>query len=52
MWCQLLVLDPDKRIPLEDVQKHPWIVKHCATKGGERGAQRASGSKDSSAEQS
>ena len=48
---KLLVLDPDKRIPLEDVQKHPWIVKHCATKGGERGAQRASGSKDNQSKQ-
>ncbi|KEF62800.1 AUR protein kinase [Exophiala aquamarina CBS 119918] len=43
---RLLVLDPEKRIPLEDVMRHPWIVKHCVTKGGERGAQRASGSKD------
>ncbi|ETN42617.1 uncharacterized protein HMPREF1541_01774 [Cyphellophora europaea CBS 101466] len=39
---KLLVLDPEKRIPLEDVERHPWIVKHCATKGGERGALRAS----------
>lgn len=26
---QLLVLDPEKRIPLDDIQRHPWIVKHC-----------------------
>jgi aurora kinase len=26
----LLVLDPEKRLPLEDVQTHPWIIKHCA----------------------
>lgn len=26
---QLLVLDPEKRIALEDVEQHPWIVKHC-----------------------
>lgn len=39
---RLLVLDPSKRIQLEEVLKHPWIVKHCATKGGERGAKRAS----------
>ncbi|KAI0545710.1 Pkinase-domain-containing protein [Xylaria curta] len=26
---RLLVLDPEKRIPLEQVQTHPWIVKHC-----------------------
>ena len=45
---KLLVLDPDKRISLEDVEKHPWIVKHCATKGGERGAQRTSDSKNAS----
>ncbi|KAL4909751.1 hypothetical protein BDW74DRAFT_173246 [Aspergillus multicolor] len=25
----LLVLDPGKRISLEKVQQHPWIVKHC-----------------------
>ncbi|EXJ88874.1 AUR protein kinase [Capronia epimyces CBS 606.96] len=48
---RLLVLDPEKRIPLDDVLRHPWIVKHCVTKGGERGSQRASGSKGSSSEQ-
>ncbi|KAI9853032.1 MAG: spindle assembly checkpoint kinase [Thelocarpon superellum] len=26
---RLLVLDPEKRIPLEEVQQHPWILKHC-----------------------
>ncbi|KAI0995944.1 Serine/threonine-protein kinase [Podosphaera aphanis] len=26
---RLLVLDPEKRIPLEQVQTHPWIIKHC-----------------------
>ena len=26
---QLLVLDSDRRIALEKVQQHPWIVKHC-----------------------
>ncbi|KAI1500593.1 kinase-like domain-containing protein [Biscogniauxia marginata] len=31
---RLLVLDPEKRIPLEQVQTHPWIVKHCVK--GER----------------
>ncbi|PKS12682.1 hypothetical protein jhhlp_000890 [Lomentospora prolificans] len=31
---RLLVLDPEKRIPLEQVQTHPWIVKHCV-RGGE-----------------
>jgi aurora kinase len=38
------VLDPAKRIPLEEVQKHPWIVKHCVT--GERAFQRNSGEKE------
>ncbi|KAK6842359.1 serine/threonine-protein kinase [Apiospora arundinis] len=35
---KLLVLDPDKRIPLEQVQQHPWILKHCVK--GERAANR------------
>ncbi|BDD60545.1 hypothetical protein MAP00_005668 [Monascus purpureus] len=26
---RLLVLDPEKRIPLDDIQRHPWILKHC-----------------------
>ncbi|KAF1363112.1 kinase-like protein [Lizonia empirigonia] len=26
---RLLVIDPEKRISLEDVEKHTWIVKHC-----------------------
>ncbi|KAI1111564.1 kinase-like domain-containing protein [Nemania sp. NC0429] len=33
---KLLVLDPEKRIPLDQVQTHPWIVKHCV-KGTGRG---------------
>ncbi|KAK5456990.1 spindle assembly checkpoint kinase [Exophiala xenobiotica] len=45
---RLLVLDPEKRIALDEVLRHPWIIKHCLTKGGERGAQRASGSSRSS----
>ncbi|KAL1899438.1 spindle assembly checkpoint kinase [Sporothrix stenoceras] len=42
---KLLVLDPAKRLPLDAVQQHPWIIKHCVkgeratnrekTKGGE-----------------
>ncbi|KAK6950328.1 Serine/threonine-protein kinase ark1 [Daldinia eschscholtzii] len=35
---KLLVLDPQKRIPLEQVQTHPWIVKHCIK--GERASNR------------
>ncbi|KAH6654489.1 kinase-like domain-containing protein [Truncatella angustata] len=35
---RLLVLDPDKRIPLEQVEQHPWIIKHCLK--GERAANR------------
>ncbi|KAI4257218.1 MAG: hypothetical protein LQ352_001716 [Teloschistes flavicans] len=42
---RLLVLDPEKRITLEEVQQHPWIVKHCVK--GERATQRSSGGKDS-----
>jgi len=45
---QLLVLDPEKRIPLDQVQKHPWIIKHCVK--GERASVRDSkstGSKSS-----
>lgn len=41
---KLLVLDPEKRIPLVDVQKHPWIVKHCVK--GERATQRSSAGKE------
>ncbi|KAI4174329.1 MAG: hypothetical protein LQ343_002468 [Gyalolechia ehrenbergii] len=43
---RLLVLDPEKRITLDEVQQHPWIVKHCK---GERAMQRGSGGKDSKA---
>ncbi|KAI0405739.1 Pkinase-domain-containing protein [Xylaria palmicola] len=32
---RLLVLDPEKRIPLEQVQTHPWVLKHCV-KGAAR----------------
>ena len=42
---KLLVLDPEKRLALTEVQKHPWIVKHCLK--GERATQRASGGKES-----
>ncbi|KND95198.1 Serine/threonine-protein kinase ark1 [Tolypocladium ophioglossoides CBS 100239] len=35
---KLLVLDPEKRIPLEQVQQHPWILKHCVK--GERATNR------------
>ncbi|SPQ22713.1 2a7c19b2-d50d-4bb3-adc6-988e80fe0834 [Thermothielavioides terrestris] len=35
---KLLVLDPEKRLPLEEVQSHPWIIKHCVK--GERAASR------------
>lgn len=40
---KLLVLDPEKRISLEDVETHPWIVKHC--KGSSRAYDRVSGGK-------
>ncbi|KAL2693999.1 Serine/threonine-protein kinase ark1 [[Neocosmospora] mangrovei] len=35
---RLLVLDPEKRISLEQVMEHPWIIKHCVK--GERAANR------------
>ncbi|KAF4984034.1 hypothetical protein FZEAL_692 [Fusarium zealandicum] len=38
---KLLVLDPDKRIPLDQIQTHPWILKHCVK--GERAANREKG---------
>ncbi|KAI9734293.1 MAG: spindle assembly checkpoint kinase [Cirrosporium novae-zelandiae] len=41
---KLLVLDPEKRIPLEEVEKHPWILKYCVK--GERAADRTSAGKD------
>ncbi|KAI4184164.1 MAG: hypothetical protein L6R41_004930 [Letrouitia leprolyta] len=41
---RLLVLDPEKRITLDEVQRHTWIVKHCVK--GERATQRNSGGKD------
>ncbi|PNS18734.1 hypothetical protein CAC42_5273 [Sphaceloma murrayae] len=41
---RLLVLDPEKRLSLAEVQQHPWIVKHCVK--GERAYQRTSGSKE------
>ncbi|KAF4996884.1 hypothetical protein FGRMN_4205 [Fusarium graminum] len=38
---KLLVLDPEKRIPLEQIQQHPWIIKHCVK--GERASNRDKG---------
>lgn len=38
---KLLVLDPEKRLQLEEVEKHPWIIKHCVK--GERAYARSSG---------
>ncbi|RAH50157.1 aurora family serine/threonine-protein kinase [Aspergillus aculeatinus CBS 121060] len=26
---RLLVLDPERRISLDEIQRHPWILKHC-----------------------
>lgn len=39
---QLLVLDPEKRIPLDDIPRHPWILKHCVM--DDRLMKRSSGS--------
>ncbi|KAG6004240.1 Serine/threonine-protein kinase ark1 [Claviceps maximensis] len=38
---KLLVLDPEKRISLDQVQVHPWILKHCVK--GERASNREKG---------
>ncbi|RSM10320.1 hypothetical protein CEP52_003673 [Fusarium oligoseptatum] len=38
---KLLVLDPEKRIPLDEIQMHPWIIKHCVK--GERASNREKG---------
>lgn len=38
---RLLVLDPEKRLGLDQVEVHPWIIKHCFK--GERHYQRTSG---------
>ncbi|OAQ96670.1 hypothetical protein LLEC1_01450 [Akanthomyces lecanii] len=40
---KLLVLDPERRIPLDQIPMHPWIVKHCVK--GERVANREKSSK-------
>ncbi|KAI2612904.1 Pkinase-domain-containing protein [Hypoxylon fragiforme] len=47
---RLLVLDPDKRIPLEQVQTHPWIAKHCIK--GERAANRETANREKSKSES
>ncbi|RMJ27741.1 serine threonine-protein kinase [Aspergillus sp. HF37] len=39
---KLLVLDPEKRITLEEIPRHPWIVKHCVK--DEQTTKRSSGS--------
>ncbi|OOF92303.1 hypothetical protein ASPCADRAFT_133369 [Aspergillus carbonarius ITEM 5010] len=39
---RLLVLDPEKRISLDEIQRHPWILKHCVK--DERTMKRSSGS--------
>ncbi|KXX78650.1 Serine/threonine-protein kinase ark1 [Madurella mycetomatis] len=35
---RLLVLDPEKRLSLDEIQNHPWIIKHCVK--GERASNR------------
>lgn len=37
---QLLRLDPERRIPLDQVQQHPWILKHCMPKLSKRDLER------------
>jgi len=41
---RLLVLDPEKRIPLDEVQQHPWIVKYCMK--SDKPSKRNPGNKD------
>lgn len=49
MTKQLLVLDPEKRISLDDIQRHPWIVKHCVKDEGSTKRSSGSSSKDGKA---
>ncbi|GAM35546.1 aurora-B kinase [Talaromyces pinophilus] len=41
---KLLVLDPEKRMSIEEAQQHPWILKHCAKT--EKTTQRSSSQKE------
>ncbi|KAG0643569.1 kinase-like domain-containing protein [Tuber brumale] len=45
---KLLVVKPDQRIPLDEVAKHPWILKHCAQKPGANITKRSGGSTEKS----
>jgi hypothetical protein len=36
---QLLQYDPEKRLPLADVRRHPWVVRHRAKKPSAPGGQ-------------
>lgn len=46
---RLLVLDPEKRISLDEIQRHPWIVKHCVKEDGVTKRTSGSSSKDGKA---
>ncbi|EYE97314.1 aurora family serine/threonine-protein kinase [Aspergillus ruber CBS 135680] len=46
---RLLVLDPEKRITLDEIQRHPWIVKHCIKDDGVTKRSSGSSSKDGKA---
>ncbi|CAI6337131.1 unnamed protein product [Periconia digitata] len=46
---RLLVLDPEKRISLVEIEQHPWILKHC--KAGSGGRERAPATKVRSSEE-
>ncbi|ODM20502.1 Serine kinase ark1 [Aspergillus cristatus] len=46
---RLLVLDPEKRITLDEIQRHPWIVKHCVKDDGVAKRSSGSSSKDGKA---
>ncbi|KAK2750693.1 spindle assembly checkpoint kinase [Myotisia sp. PD_48] len=43
---KLLVLDPANRIPLEEIQRHPWILKYCAKKSSRKDGKTKSASRE------
>ncbi|KAG8156849.1 hypothetical protein KVR01_013262 [Diaporthe batatas] len=45
---KLLVVDPKRRLPLEEVQKHPWIVMNCDK--GQKGTKSDGDKKDTGGE--
>ena len=33
LLLQIRVVDPEKLLPFDQVQKHPWIIRHCVDTG-------------------